>query len=387
MLNRKTLLITLLTALALVAIFIFATNRSAQVSASVISPPAATHQAQAAPQNTIKVLGTFIAPSQAVLVFKGSGRITDIKVQEGAQVKKGDTLAVLDTTELQLSVQAAQAALAGAQARLSQTKTPATDADTAAAQAAVDAALKNYEKVRAGPTALDVAPLKTQVDNAKAALNQAQAAYDRAGGSTNPFIQLSPLSVGLQQATNNYNAALAAYNNALTHPTPSELAAAWGQVQQAQDALSRLQPTTDSVAAAQAQVDQAQAALALAQAQVADATLTAPFDGTVIWEGPHVGESAGPTTPILTLADLSHLQLQVGVDESALALIQVGQTVTITPEAFKSKTVTGKVSRIGWLATTTSGVINLPVTIDVDPTDVPLRPGLSASAEIGVPAQ
>ena len=387
MLNRKTLLIAVLTAFALAGIFLFATNHPARVSAFAANPPAVVHQAPAAPSNTVTVLGTFAAPSQATLLFKASGRITDIKVQEGSQVKKGDTLAVLDTTELQLSVQAAQAALAGAQARLAQTKTPATDADTAAAQAAVDAALKNYEKVRAGPTALDVAPLKTQVDNARAVLNQAQAAFDRAGGNTNPYIGLTPLSVQLQQATNNYNAAVAAYNNALTHPTAAELAGAWGQVQQAQDALSRLQPTADNVAASQAAVDQAQAALSLAQAQLADATLTAPFDGTIISVGPHVGESAGPATPVMTLADLTHLQLKAGVDESALSSIQVGQTVTITPEAYDTKTVTGKVSRIGWLATTTAGVINMPVTIDVDPTDLPLRPGLSASAVINVAGQ
>jgi HlyD family secretion protein len=384
MLNRQTLLITVATALALVGLFLFATNHPARVAASAVNPPPTAPLAQAVPQNTIQVLGTFIAPNQATLTFKGSGRISEIRVQEGAQVKKGDTLAVLETTELQLQVQQAQAALAGAQARLDQAKAPATDADTTAAQAALDAALKNYEKVRAGPTVNDLAALKAQVDNAKAALDQAQSAYDRVGGATNPYSGLLPQSLQLQTATNNYNATVAAYNNARTHPTAAELAAAWGQVEQAQAALARLQPTSDNVAAAQAAVDQTQAALALAQQQVANATLTAPFDGTVIWLGPHVGEAAGPTTPILTLADLSHLQLQVGVDENSLELIQVGQTVSISPEAYKDKTVTGKVSRIGWLATTTAGVINVPVTIDVDATQVPLRPGLSASALIQV---
>jgi multidrug resistance efflux pump len=65
-----------------------------------------------------------------------------------------------------------------------------------------------------------------------------------------------------------------------------------------------------------------------------------------------------------------------------LAQVQVGQSVAIVPDAFKDRPVTGKVSRIGWLATTTAGVINIPVTIDVDASTVPLRPGLSASAQI-----
>jgi HlyD family secretion protein len=336
--------------------------------------------------DTIEVQGVFTAPNQATLTFKSSGRLTEVRVQEGTTVKKGDTLAALDKTELQLSVQQAQAALIGAQAHLNQAQTPATNADTAAAQAAVDAALKNYEKVRAGPTPNDLAALKAQVDNAKAVLDQAQAAYDKIGGATNPNIGMLPQSVQLQTAFNNYNATLAAFNNARTHPTAAELATAWQQVQQAQDALSRLQPTSDNIAIAQAAVDQAQAALALAQQQVTNATLTAPFDGTVLSLGPHVGETVGPNTPILTLADLNHLQVQAGVDQDLISQIQIGQTVMMVPDAFKTKPVTGKVSRIGWLATTTAGVTNVPVTMDVDiggggVTRPLLRPGLTATVE------
>ncbi len=387
MLNRRFGAIVVVIVLALAALYFFAAGSSARVSASTVPAPVSVPPAPAAAQTTLQVLGTFSAPTQATISFKASGRIARIDVQEGQQVKKGDALAVLDSTEQQLAVQQAQAALAGAQARLSQTKNSATDADTAAAQAAVNAALQTYEKVRAGPTANDLAALKAQVDNAKAALDLAQSAYDRAGGSTNPNIGLLPQSLQLQTATNNHNAAVAGYNSAQTHPTPSELAGAWAQVQQAQDALSRLTPNSDNIAASQAAVDQAQAALSLAQAQVADATLTAPFDATVLWLGPHVGEFAGPTSPFLILADLTHLQLQAGVDENLLASVQVGQTVTVTPQAYKDRVVTGHVSRIGQLATTTGGVINVPVTIDLDPGASFLRPGLSATAEIQIASQ
>lgn len=379
--NRKSVSLIVLTAFGLALGVILMSGRTARASDQVRASTAVRVQ-HAVPAQGLEVIGTFVAPNQATLSFRASGRIEEIRIQEGGQVKKGDILAVLDTAVAQLSVQQAQAALAGAQARLAQTKNSATNADTAAAQAAVDAALRSYEKVRAGPTANDIAPLKAQVDNAKAALDQAQSAYDRVGGASNPYIGLLPQSVQLQTATNNYSAAIAAYNNARTHPTAAELAGAWAQVQQAQDALSRLQPNSDSVAAAQAAVDQAQAALALAQQQITDASLVAPSDGTVVWLGPHVGEMATPGGPILILADLTHMQLQAGVDESSLAMVRVGQTVSIVPEAFKDKAISGQVSRIGWLATTTAGVINVPLTIDVNPSDVPLRPGLSATAEI-----
>ena len=284
--------------------------------------------------DTIKSQGVVIAPDQATLTFKASGQVTEIPVQEGMLVKKGDTLAVLDMTELQLQIQQAQAGL--------------------------DIANANLTRVKEGPTRDDVAIAKSALDRAQAAVAQAQAAYDKIGGASNPYIAMTPESLALQQASSAYQAALATYNQTVNHPTATELETA------------------------QAQVAQAQAALALAQQQIANATLTAPFDGTVLSIGPHVGETVSSTTAILTLADLSHLQIRAGVDQDLIEQIQIGQTATIVPDAFKSQIVTGKVSQIGWLATDTAGITNIPVTIDLDPSLVPLRPGLTAIVEFNV---
>jgi multidrug resistance efflux pump len=381
MANRRTTIVVTVAALGIAASVFFVSGRIARATDEARSP-AEMLAPHAAPAPGLQLIGTFIAPDQETLAFRAGGVIQDIKVQEGQQVKAGDVLAVLDTTTLQLGVAQANTAVSLAQDRLVQIKNGATESDVTAARAALSAAQQNYAKVAAGPTADDIAPLKAQLDTAKAALDQAQSIYDRAGGATNPFIQQLPQSLALQQATNNYNAALGTYQNALSHPTKAELAAAASQVQQAQAGLERLQPTADNIQIALDQVDQAQAALALVQQQLSDARLIAPRDGTVIWLGPHVGEVANPGAPFLILADLTHLQLQVGVEEGSLSTVKIGQTVSIVPEAFKDKTLEGNVVRVGWLATTTSGVIDVPVIIDVNPSGVPLRPGLSAMAEI-----
>jgi len=331
MFTRKSLLSALLMGMALTVACQTATNSTLPraVAAPTNIPPAASQVAA-----IIEAQGMFIAPNQATLTFQSSGRLTEVRVQEGATVKKGDTVAELDKTELQLAVNQAQAGL--------------------------DIATANLSRVKAGPTTDDLAIAKSAVDRAQAAVDQAQAAYDRIGGASNPSIGMTSQSLVLQQATSQYQAALAAYNQVITHPTATELETAQGQVAQAQSAL------------------------ALAQQHSANATLTAPFDGTVLSLGARAGETESPATPILTLADLSHLQLQAGVDQNLLEQVQIGQRVTIVADAFKDKRVTGVVSRIGWLATTTAGVINVPVTIDVDPSDVPLRPGLTATVKFNV---
>jgi multidrug resistance efflux pump len=331
MLNRQLLLGAGVTVIALAVACQTAPTRTPSRS---LAAPTNQPTVAAAAADTIEAQGVFTAASQATLTFKGSGRLTEVHVQEGAQVKRGDSLAELDKTELQLAVQQAQAGL--------------------------DAATANLNKVKAGPTRDDVSIAKSVLDRAQAALNQAQAAYDRIGGASNPSIEMTPQSLALQQAYSQYQAALATYNQTVNHPTATELETA------------------------QAQVAQAQAALALAQQQVTNATLAAPFDGTVLSLGAHVGETVGPTTEILTLADLSQLQMKLGVDQDMLEQIHIGQMVTIVPDAFKDKAVTGKVSQVGWLATTTAGVTNIPVTIDVDPSAVPLRPGLTATVEFEV---
>ena len=331
MFDRKFLLSALLLIAALTAACQAAPTRT---PARPVAAPTSQPTVAAKAADTIEVQGVFTAPDQATLAFQASGRLAEVRVQEGAVVKKGDTLAVLDKTELQLAAQQAQAGL--------------------------DIATANLNRVKAGPTRDDIAIARSGLDRAQAALSQAQAAYDRIGGASNPSIAMTPQSLALQQATSQYQAALATYNQTVNHPTATELETA------------------------QAQVAQAQAALALAQQQVTNATLTAPFDGTVLSLGAHVGETVGPTTAILTLADLSHLQIQARVDQNLLNQIRIGQTVTIVPDAFKDKIIAGKVSQIGWLATTTAGITNVPVTIDVEPSDVPLRPGLTATVEFNV---
>ena len=312
----------------------FALSRSVSASAIPATRSIAPQVESAAASNTVKAIGNLMSANQAALAFQAAGRIKEIDVKASDQVKRGTLLASLDTTTFELQV--------------------------AQAQAALDVASATFDKVKAGPTQDDVLIAKSNLDRAKAALNQAQTAYDRIGGDSNPYSGLAPQSLALQQAYSAYQAAQASYNLAVNHPTATEFKIA------------------------QAQVAQAQAALDLAKQNLANAKIVAPFDGTVLWITPKVGETASPGVPAITLADLTHMQAQVGVDEDTLPLIQVGQTATITLDALPGKPLAGKVSQIGILATNTAGIVTVPVTIDINSTDALIYPGLSATVEINL---
>ena len=133
----------------------------------------------------------------------------------------------------------AQAALNIAQAKLDQLKNPPA-ADVAAAQAnaaSADAALAQLKL----PSQNDLTMAKSDFDKAQAELNTAQAAFDRIGGNTNPFIAMTPQSQALQQAYDDFKKAQAAYNAKIS-PTDSQLKQALAAVAQAQDQLTGSSP-------------------------------------------------------------------------------------------------------------------------------------------------
>ncbi|MBM3173841.1 MAG: efflux RND transporter periplasmic adaptor subunit, partial [Chloroflexi bacterium] len=86
----------------------------------------------------------------------------------------------------------------------------------------------------------------------------------------------------------------------------------------------------------------------------------------------------------IKLVDTSTIKFQGTVDEIDIAKVKPGQKARITIDAVPDKTFTGTVKFISPFGTQTGRVIKFAVTIEMDPTDVELRGGLSATAEISI---
>jgi multidrug resistance efflux pump len=375
--------------------------------------------------------GQAVPVRSAALSFPSAGIVISVPVTLGQQVAAGEVLAQLDTRQLTLQLAQADANLAAAQARLDQLNHGPTAedlaaaqqnltsaqaaydkvragpaaSDLAAAQAALTAAQKNYANVRAGPNAEQLRNLAAQRDNARAARDQAQAAFDRIKGA--PDAGARPESLQLQQATNNFNAADAAYKDAQTHPTTAELAAASAQVSAAQAALdrltpdaaevqaklaalanakaaqARLQPSADARALLENDVKAAQVARELAAEQISAARLVAPFAGTVMTLDIQVGEYATPVTPLLRLADTSAWQVETkDLTELNIAQVKAGMPATLTFDALPGLELTGHVSQIQLYGDTRQGDIVYTVTITPDQQDERLRWNMTAKVSI-----
>lgn len=118
------------------------------MACSGVATPTAAPTPVALSEALVTAKGEVVPEEYARLAFTIGGTVTQLPVKEGQQVKKGNTLALLETSDLQLQVKTAQDALALAEATLTQTKTPASDEEIAAAQAAYDSALAGLERAK-----------------------------------------------------------------------------------------------------------------------------------------------------------------------------------------------------------------------------------------------
>ena len=143
----------------------------------------------------------------------------------------------------------------------------------------------------------------------------------------------------------------------------------------------------------QAQYEQAEASVVRAQSQydkavtnLGYATITSPVNGTVISRKVDKGQTVAASfqTPDLfeIAEDLTKMQIETAVSEADIGMIQTGQAVTFTVDAYAGDNFRGVVRQIRLSPTTTSNVVVYTVVIDVDNADLRLMPGMTAFVTI-----
>ena len=165
--------------------------------------------------------------------------------------------------------------------------------------------------------------------------------------------------------------------------------------QQLDDAETNLRVAEANLEAARFAVEQAEASLEEAQDQLDKTIFRAPMDGKVTRLNVEVGETVvmgtmnNPGSLILSISDLSVVELVVRVDETDIPLLALGDSAEVEIDAFPDGSFSGRVTEIGNSAiqapSQQSGAqqaIDFEVVITLDPTEVELRPDLSATAEI-----
>jgi RND family efflux transporter MFP subunit len=145
--------------------------------------------------------------------------------------------------------------------------------------------------------------------------------------------------------------------------------------------------TKPEIEAARAQHDGTQAQLRAAQAQTAEArvslgdtTLVAPFSGDIVKKSVELGAFVGPGSPAFALASTDVVKIVVGVPDTAVRSIKVGQPVDVAIDAFPSRAFHARISRISSAADTTTR--NFDVEVAIPNRDHLLKVGMIGSLQL-----
>ncbi|OGP57873.1 MAG: efflux transporter periplasmic adaptor subunit [Deltaproteobacteria bacterium RBG_13_52_11b] len=141
-------------------------------------------------------------------------------------------------------------------------------------------------------------------------------------------------------------------------------------------------------ASANAMVSQAKATLDANETDLSKLVIRSPINGIVLKRNIEPGQTvaAAFTAPVLfTLAeDLTNMELHVNVDEADIGKVMEGQSAEFSVAGYTNRTFKAEITQVHFGSSTTSGVVTYETVLKVDNTDLSLRPGMTATADITV---
>ncbi|BCY18541.1 secretion protein HlyD [Leptolinea sp. HRD-7] len=338
--------------------------------------------------------GTLVANRLSKLSFSIDGIVDEVNVKVGEKVKEGQILAKLkDISSLTSTVTSTKLALLSAQQELQTLKNNAPAA-LGNAQLTVTADKSNLDdaiagQIKDGQTRCDSKTTASYYDKYMVLQNKYDELNDGSTAGNYYLTVIVPARDAALQAFAKYKYC-AEYKSYEVDAAEAKLNIAKAQLQIDEAKLSTLQANNGidpvELATAENKVAVAQAAYDTAVSNLENATLVAPFDGTILSIAGMEGDRVDSETVFMTIADDVHPQIEFVVDESDLQNIALDQEAEVTFDAIEGRKFTGTVTQINPTLTSTSGYSTISgiITLNMDDvTDVPnLFQGLTASVTL-----
>jgi HlyD family secretion protein len=142
------------------------------------------------------------------------------------------------------------------------------------------------------------------------------------------------------------------------------------------------------VASARADVRVAEADLRLNETNLAKACICSPINGVVLKRNVEPGQIVASTlqAPVLfsIAEDLKQMEVQVDVDEADVGKIRVGQDASFAVDAFPDRKFPATIRDLRYASETIQGVVTYKAVLNIDNSELLLRPGMTATAQIRV---
>jgi RND family efflux transporter MFP subunit len=290
---------------------------------------------------------------QTTLSTAEAGTVVSVDVTEGEFVRKGERLASLDTSQLAAQLAANEAMVREDAAQL--------------VRSGVAAPVNSQQYTSA---------IGTAQQNLQAANNAVQTASSALASDTLTKNADQALLAQGFVSTSTYDQALAAYVSA-QQTSRSAVQAVPAAVSSLRTALTNAQQRTSdqaTIAQSGAALDAARANVALLQAQIAQSSIFAPFDGQITQRLLDPGAYAGASTAIFEVAQVASVYVVASVPDVDLAYAVRGKAMTFTTPSLPGRTYHGHVFDVN--ITPTSGTLSYRVRMLQPNPDLALRGGM-----------
>jgi HlyD family secretion protein len=302
----------------------------------------ATPLSSSAGDTVLQAAGYIVAHHTIDVNSKVTGRIAWIGVEKGDKVKAGQVLVKLEDQEFRAQVEQARGAEGMAKARLDQLEHGSRPEEIDQANANLDEARANLENTKA--TLERTKPLVQEGVFSKQQLDDAQAKYDAA----------------------------------LQHVQSLE------KVYR----LSRIGPRQEEIENARGALEQARGQLAYAESQLDATQIRAPVTGTILERTAEKGElvtaqfaaaadTGGPRGSVVTLADLTDLQVELDISQNDFAKLSPTQKAVLYTDAYPDREYKGEIGEIAPMANRQKATVQVKVKV-LNPDDY-LRPEENAN--------
>jgi HlyD family secretion protein len=358
-------------------------------------------------RNTLRVSGT-IEATDVEVSFQLPGRVIEVVVSEGQAVAAGDLLARLSAEELMERVNQIQASL---DAVVSQSKQQETmielrrgivENQLAQARGQAEALRIVAERVREGNRPQEIRVAEAELAHADATLAQRRSDFERAAGlfkeTILPKQQLDAAETALRTAETSREAASQRLALAREGSRREDIAEAAARVEAAQAGVGVAEAGLRDVAIQQealltsrARERELRAQLDAARTQLDYAEIRSPLNGVVLTKNVESGEVVSPGTPVVTVANIDDLWMNVYVPENRTGLVKLGQIVKVSVDSFPGEMFDGKVIFISAESEFTPKTILTEeeriklvyrVKVSLENSQQRLKPGMPADAEI-----
>ncbi|NVM25670.1 MAG: HlyD family efflux transporter periplasmic adaptor subunit [Desulfobacterales bacterium] len=304
-----------------------------------------------------------IEAKHAELAFQVSGRIRDVLVDEGQLVEKDQTLAVLEQSEYQVRHEQAKAHLESSIKSLQRLEMvlelykKALPDEVARAQAGVKVLLSQLQELEAGYRVQDI-------ERARLAFLTSKDIMEEAGKNKVRYDKLfqkgivsekewDTIKLKYETASKEFEKAKEALDmlqegvrEETIQTARARLAEGKAILKQARSNLKKIDAAEKEVETAKAKVQGARSAVDLAKIYLKYTLLRAPFKGIITSRSIEPGEVVLPGREVMTLSDLSTVELKIFVGETEIGKVKPGQRVDVRVDSFPDKIYGGKVSFI-----------------------------------------